>query len=278
MIINSNLRHYNHYYNHVSFTPWPFYLSISVFLTLFYAVLYLNRIEFATYAMIISGALMIMFSFMWILEIFIESYYLGRYTRKVRASLILGFLLFLLSEICVFSGFFWAFFDRLFHSFLYFSGLFLDHSTISILWIVKPAYGTALLVFSGYLCNLTLLYLQKGVWEKTVIYSTLSVFLGYLFLYVQFTEYNSLLFNINSNVLTSCFYLLTGFHGFHVIVGLIFLNIQTSIIFKWMYSRDRNMGYSMAVLYWHFVDIIWIFLFIVVYAHTFFTNTYQFYL
>ena len=91
------------------------------------------------------------------------------------------------------------------------------------------------------------------VWEKSVLFSTLSVLLGYLFLYVQFSEYNSLLFTINSNALTSCFYLLTGFHGFHVIIGTIMLTVQLLRTYQYNFSDTRISGFLYASGDYHFI-------------------------
>ena len=131
---------------------------------------------------------------------------------------------------------------------------------------MKPVYGTVTLILSGYLANWAVYFTHLCNWVARTICTDLAIVTGYLFLGIQFMEYSNLLFTITDSVYGSCFYFLTGFHGLHVIVGLTFLMVQANRMYFCQPNRVRMQGYRLALIYWHFVDYIWIFLFFSVYV------------
>jgi cytochrome c oxidase subunit 3 len=264
-----NRSSYIHFFNHISYTAWPFYLAFSIFLLFFYMVLILNKITWVALFNFFTLFLVAHFIFLWFTEMTIESVCMGRYTRKVRSSLIFAFLLFLISEVLIFSGFFWSFFDRFFNGTFAFGNNSFLLGLEPVLWYTKPLYGTIVLVSSGYAANHAHYYLKYGSWDLSVFFSSSSIVLGFLFLYIQFSEYNHLLFQIFDSCLCSSFFLLTGFHGMHVFIGLVFLNAQHQRLYLFHLSTEHHIGPQLALIYWHFVDIIWIFLFVVIYVMCF---------
>ncbi len=170
----------------------------------------------------------------------------------------------------LFGSFFWAYFDRLFHL-SYVTGFLSVPTTVeTIRWFQEPLYATILLLGQGYTANSSY-YLFKCndilSLKKAYFFSFLTNLLGCIFLYIQYLEYNHLNFTISDTVYCSVFYVLTGFHGIHVILGNLFLFLQYMLKFR--YRDNRTYGLAFALIYWHFVDIIWIFLFFTVY---FFNN------
>ena len=241
-----------------------FYQYLSFFFIYFF-VLYLNKYSFIELEFVLFCLLGFLINmYYWFFDIIIESTYFGRYNRKIRSSILFGFFLFLISEIMLFSGFFWSYFDRIFHLSTYtFNSSQLNGFEI-INWFNVPYIATIVLLTSGYYLNLSYYYLRyNSYYSKS--YLLLTILLAYFFLSLQLEEYKELTFSISDNVYCSLFFLLTGFHGMHVLVGTIFLVTSYERLTFSHFSNSRNLGFSIALIYWHFVDIIWILLFIVVY-------------
>lgn len=260
-----NERKYYHYYNDIPYTRWPFYACGFIFLMLFYTTLYLNKYEYTGLFAIISLLLLIYNIFGWFFDMLKESMVFGKYNRKVRKTLVAGFILFLVSEVLFFAGFFWTYFDRFFHLSAFIGSRSVPFGLEMSIWYKKPLIATLILITSGYLGNAAHYWMKMKDWNKAVSYSITCILFGYLFLIMQLEEYMHLLFDISDSVFGSIFYLMTGFHGFHVIIGMIFLNFQHDRLYYYHFSQERNLGYGLALVYWHFVDIIWILLYISLY-------------
>jgi len=263
-----------HYYNNILLTPWPFCIAICLFHVIYLTILFCNKYffhgsEFTLWSIFFFVYLIFELILVWCKEIVYESFS-GNYSKKLRAALLYGFLLFLVSEAMLFGSIFWAYFDRIFHL-SYVTGFLSVPTTVEIVrWYKEPLYATIVLLASGWTCNSAYYFFQlKNIesLKKAYFFSVLTNILGCAFLCVQYIEYTHLQFTISDTVYCSVFYALTGFHGIHVIVGNLLLYIQFRL--KFTYFDNKVMGLGFAVLYWHFVDIIWIFLFISVY---FFNN------
>lgn len=260
-----NERRYYHYFNDIPYTRWPFYASGFIFLMLFYTTLYLNKYEYTGLLSVVSLLLLVYNIFGWFFDMLKESMVFGRYNRKVRKTLVAGFILFLVSEILFFAGFFWTYFDRFFHLSAFLGSRSVPFGLEMSIWYKKPLIATLVLITSGYLGNAAHYWMKMKDWHKSVFYSILCILFGYLFLIMQLEEYMHLLFDISDSVFGSIFYLMTGFHGFHVIVGMLFLNFQHDRLYYYHFSQERNLGYGLALVYWHFVDIIRILLYVSLY-------------
>ena len=239
-----------------------FLLSYINFCTNGVYYLYLSLLYFGKIIIIILFCYGI---FGWVYEIIIESVYLGKYNVKIRATLVCGFFLFLISEIMLFAGLFWAYFDRIFNL-----TEFTDHLSIPIgmervRLLELPLLGLLVLIVSGFFCNKSYYSLKIGNYYNTIKSSFFSILFGIIFLLIQFTEYVELRYAINDSVFSSLFYMLTGFHGMHVFIGLLLLIINYMRIQYGNFSKERNTGAIISLFYWHFVDIIWIFLIFALY-------------
>ncbi|MGB4120726.1 MAG: cytochrome c oxidase subunit 3 [Burkholderiaceae bacterium] len=140
-------------------------------------------------------------------------------------------------------------------------------STVGPFWL--PTINTALLLTSGVTLTIAHHALQVGNRSKTIAFMWLTVALGIVFLGVQGYEYVHLYRDLNlkltSGVYGSTFYMLTGFHGFHVFIGLLMLLFITLRLQKGHFSKDRHFGFEGAAWYWHFVDVVWLGLYVLVY-------------
>lgn len=263
-----------HYFNNILFTPWPSFIGICLFMFIYLSLLTLNK--YFLFALDITFVGIYFFFHIicesviyWCIEVIRESFS-GKYTKKLRSALLFGFLLFLVSEAMLFGSIFWAYFDRLFHM-SYVTGFLSVPTTVeTIRWYKEPLYATIVLLASGWSSNYAYYLFQlKNVnaLKKAYLLGFLTNLLGCVFLYIQYIEYTHLSFTISQTAYCAAFYTLTGFHGIHVLIGNYFLFIQYRLKFFYFDHKTHGLGY--AVLYWHFVDIIWIFLFISVY---FFNN------
>jgi len=253
-----------HYYNEIPYTMWPLYISQMALAAVYFGILFFNGLNTGSYALI-SIVLLALAVFSWFYDILIESLIFGKYNRKLRRVIVVGFVLFLITEVFVFIGFFWAFFDRFFHNPALLGGISIPMGLEVFVSHKKPLYATIILLYSTIAFNGANYAFKWSTWSLSIAYSLFGLLLGCIFLAIQVTEYKHLSFNITDTVYGSCFYLLTGFHGFHVVVGLIFLTTQHDRLISWTLSQERHLGYILAMIYWHFVDIVWIFLFIFVY-------------
>lgn len=256
-----------HYFNNIHYSSIPFFLAFKVFSLMFFFVLFLNKFTYIDDIFLLINLLGVVFYLVkWFSDIITESTFIGRYTRKVRASIIFGFFLFLLSEIMLFSGFFWSFFDRIFH---------LTYSTFNmsqlngfelIVWYKTPLKATILLLTSGYTLNYAYYLLKVRSYSHSIIYTLITIICAYSFIILQFQEYNELTFTITDGTYASLFFLLTGFHGMHVIVGTVFLIYSLERLTSLHFTNTKHIGFGIGLIYWHFVDIIWIFLFLFIYV------------
>lgn len=268
---------FKHFFNDVPYTRWPFYICISIFLTVFYLLLSLKKFDYILQLVGISFLLFLFFTFMWFRDLLIESSIFGKYNRKVKASIIYGFLLFIVSECFLFSGFFWCYFDRFFHPSIFTSNSSLPYGVQSLFNSTKSFFATLLLVSSGIFLNYGIYLTRIGSWIYPYILYSVSTIFGILFIYIQYYEYSFVLMhNVTDSVYSSLFFFLTGFHGLHVIVGLMFLITSLSLFhFRYFFSKERHMFLMISTFYWHFVDIIWIFLYLVIYIWNF-NNAYYY--
>ncbi|QYF87162.1 cytochrome c oxidase subunit 3 [Brevundimonas sp. PAMC22021] len=212
----------------------------------------------------------------------------GDHTPVVSLGLRYGMILFIASEVMFFVAFFWMFFDMaLFHESRALTpevGAWADTAAAWSTWPPQgvevlspwqlPLLNTVTLLLSG--CTVTWAHhaVQVGDRAGARLALIITVVLGVLFTFVQAYEYNhiiheNLFFNeeaLNSGLYGSVFFLATGFHGFHVLVGTIFLAVCLLRLIKGHLTPEKHFGFEAAAWYWHFVDVVWLFLFAFVYV------------
>ena len=224
--LNFNRSRRTHYYNNIVYTKSPFYLSLFIFIAILSGIMFNAKIEYLVEYAYVPLLLFVAYIFTWINELKSESVYYGRYNSKIRMSLMVGFILFLVSEAMLFFGFFWTFFDRLFALPAHVPQVYtIEHINCT----GAPLLGTVLLILSGYCANLA--FYQADSYRFSYRMHKISILLGMAFLAIQVYEYQELMSSISYNVFYSIFFVLTGFHGFHVIIGLLFLIINDYIVY-----------------------------------------------
>ena len=147
------------------------------------------------------------------------------------------------------------------------AGIIEPFTTMGPFWL--PTINTALLLTSGVTLTIAHHALRENNRSKTIAYMWMTVVLGLVFLFVQGYEYthaySDLNLKLNSGIFGSTFYLLTGFHGFHVFVGMLMLLFITIRLMKGDFTADKHFGFEGAAWYWHFVDVVWLGLYVLVY-------------
>ncbi|TMJ40190.1 MAG: cytochrome c oxidase subunit 3 [Alphaproteobacteria bacterium] len=241
----------HHDYHLVDPSPWPAIGAAAAFILAVGAITWMHGSNPAVALIGLAGVLYTMF--MWWRDVVKESHK-GDHTDVVSLHLRYGMLLFIASEVMFFVAWFWAFFD---------ASLFSGDA-------MQAAINTLILLTSGttvtWAHHALLTNDRKGLkWGLA-----LTIGLGLLFTSIQAYEYSHAAFAFNrdngGNIYGSTFFMATGFHGFHVIIGTIFLTVCLFRALKGHFRPEKHFGFEAAAWYWHFVDVVWLFLFACIYV------------
>lgn len=255
----------NHPFHLVSPSPWPLYTSISLFLLTSSAALFMHGFEFFGYIVIINLINVAYSMGLWFRDVISEGTYLGNHTSAVQRGLNIGVGLFIVSEVFFFLAIFWAFFHSSISPSVELGTQWPPMGIEAINPFELPLLNTVILLSSG----VTVTYAHHSLIHgnrKGALYGTgATILLAILFTGLQGLEYSVSSFTISDSVYGSCFYFGTGFHGFHVIIGTIFLAVGFWRILAYHFTDHHHLGLESGILYWHFVDVVWLFLYIAVY-------------
>ena len=259
----------NHEYHILEPDIWPFVASVSALTFTSGMVLYMHEMAGAHLVLGLGIAGLIATFFGWFAKIVKEAER-GDHTPIVQLHMRYGMILFIASEVMFFVGWFWSWFDfALFPSELsdVVGGTF---PPAAIEYVIDPfslpLLNTLILLCSGTTvtwAHHSLIHgdregLKKGLW--------LTILLGAVFTAIQAYEYAAAPFAFGGNTYSSAFYMATGFHGFHVLVGTIFLIVCLVRTYKGHFTPRQHFGFEAAAWYWHFVDVLWLFLFVAIYV------------
>nr|YP_011004212.1 cytochrome c oxidase subunit III [Elthusa poutassouiensis]WPS93547.1 cytochrome c oxidase subunit III [Elthusa poutassouiensis] len=252
-----------HPYHLVDLSPWPL---TSIFSALFLTSSLVYWFQGLSPIFILLPLMsMILSMVQWWRDIVREGTYQGLHTKKVQTGLKWGMILFITSEIMFFFSFFWAFF----HSSLaptYELGLVWPPTGITPLSFIEvPLLNTIVLLTSGMSVTWAHHSLIENNHPQSLMGLTLTVGLGFYFTFLQTLEYYEATFTLADSIYGSTFFVATGFHGFHVIIGSLFLTVCVARLYSAHFSKTHHLGFEAAAWYWHFVDVVWLFLFTVVY-------------
>ncbi|HET8727738.1 MAG TPA: cytochrome c oxidase subunit 3 [Alphaproteobacteria bacterium] len=252
-----------HPYHLVNPSPWPLLGSLAGGLLATGGVIFMHG---GGYLLLVLGLLAVLgVMFGWWRDIIRESVQERAHTSIVKIGLRYGMMLFIASEVMFFAAFFWAYFD---------AALFPKEAT-GFQWPpqgVEPveAFGlpflmTMVLLLSG--CTVTWAHhaLREGHNQEAAKALAITVGLGIFFSAIQIYEYGHVHFGFTEGIFPSTFFMATGFHGFHVLIGTIFLAVCWWRTAKGHFTKDSHFGFEAAAWYWHFVDVVWLFLFVSVY-------------
>lgn len=251
-----------HPFHMVSPSPWPMIGAASAFVL---ALGLLSLMHNHEVWLLVTGVILVLFTMTgWWKRVIHEAVVDAAHTSSVRHGLRIGMGLFILSEVMFFVAFFWAFF----HSALQVSPAITQWPPPGIKplnpWSV-PFLNTLILLSSGLTVNWAHHAVRINDRRIMAIALSLTVALGLVFLSLQIYEYGHAAFGFKEGIYPSVFYMATGFHGFHVLVGVCFLSVNLGRVLKGQFTPERHVGFEAAAWYWHFVDVVWLFLFVWIY-------------
>jgi heme/copper-type cytochrome/quinol oxidase subunit 3 len=263
--LNLTQRYQKHPFHIVDPSPWPFFTSMSALYMVLGLVMYLHFYE-KGFTLLFTGLILLLLCMgFWWRDVVREATFEGQHTSYVRKGLKLGMLLFIVSEAMVFFSFFWAFF----HSSLN------PVPEIGSVWPPKgidpidpwkiPFLNTVVLLTSGATVTWAHYSILYGLRKNSIQSLICTLGLAIFFTGLQFYEYVNAPFNFSDGVYGSVFYMITGWHGFHVIIGTLFLLVCLLRLVKHHFTKNCHVGLECAIWYWHFVDIVWIFVYFFVY-------------
>nr|AIZ58481.1 cytochrome c oxidase subunit III [Argas walkerae] len=256
-----------HPFHLVNKSPWPLTGSLATFSFMIGMMNIMHLSQFMLIFLAIFISLLTMYQ--WWRDICREATFQGNHTLIVFSNMKWGMILFIISEILFFTAFFWAFF----HSSLS------PNIEIGSMWPPKlihpfnpfsiPLLNTTILLSSG----ITITWSHHSLMNKN-FYETFNglistIMLGFIFTLLQMWEYIQAPFSISDSIFGSTFFMSTGFHGLHVIIGTTFLSMIFIRLNLNHFSNKHHFGFEAAAWYWHFVDVVWLFLYTFVYWWTF---------
>jgi len=253
-----------HPYHLVDESPWPLFASIfrlgvtSGLAKWFYT----NRVRLLFFRLFF----LILMSYQWWRDVSREGAFQGLHTKIVVLGLQWGIILFITSEVFFFLSFFWAFFHSRLAPNIEVGSYWPPIGVITFNPWGVPLLNTIILVSSGVRVTWAHKSLEENNHDQAIKSLFVTIILGIYFTSLQAIEYFEASFTISDSVYGSSFFIATGFHGLHVIVGTLFLLACLVRIAKGLFSVSHHFGFIAAAWYWHFVDVIWLFLFAWIYV------------
>jgi len=240
------------------------YMSWSLLLNIINNILLFNNHVLITdyYIRLVTTIVLVL---LWIHRLLIESL-LGYQTRNLQVRLIFAYLLFILSEVMFFFSFFWAYFDSALLPSVEI-GLQWPPIGIQTLCIYDiPLLNTIILLRSGLRITWTHDALMHNHFNDAICSLATTIFYGWWFLLCQYNEYYEASFDIRSGIYGRVFFMTTGFHGLHVFLGSMILFYCLITILNYYYLFNSHISFELSAWYWHFVDVVWLFLYTFVYS------------
>ena len=263
-----------HPYHLVDPSRWPAVGAVSALVLAVGGIMLMRGIT--NWVFYVGVLLLLVTMFGWWRDVVREAEFEGHHTPVVQLGMRYGMALFIASEVMFFAAFFWAFFDaslfpggtgsaELYGRAEYTGGVWPPTQIEPFNAFEVPFVNTLILLTSGTTVTWAHHEIRAGQRDKAILAMWLTILLGIAFTAVQAYEYSRAPFSITSGLYGSTFFMATGFHGFHVIIGTIFLSVCQWRLYQGHFKPDHHFGFEAAAWYWHFVDVVWLFLFICVY-------------
>ena len=255
--------HINHPFHLVDKRPWPVVGAFGVMTLVTGIAKWFHTFDIRLF--ILGTVTTVLVIIQWWRDVTREGTYQGHHTAIVGVGLRWGIILFITSEVLFFFSFFWAFFHRRLSPAIEIGAIWPPAGIVAFNPFQIPLLNTAILLASGVSVTWAHHSLMEGNFTQTTEGLVITVLLGLYFTALQALEYYEASFRIADAVYGSTFFVATGFHGLHVIIGTLFLLVCLVRHLKLHFTKGHHFGFEAAAWYWHFVDVVWLFLFISIY-------------
>lgn len=263
-----------HPYHLVDPSPWPLVGAFAALLLTFGTVVYMHDGVGGPWIAAAGAVLVAATMFVWWRDVIREAVHENHHTPIVQLGLRYGMALFIASEVMFFSAWFWAFFDASIYAdeAIQFGRVEANGGQWPPVGVETfdpwhlPLLNTVILLTSGVTVTWAHHALREGNRRHLILGLWCTVVLGALFTCVQAYEYSHAPFGFADGIYPSTFFMATGFHGAHVLIGTAFLIVCLWRSYKDHFKPDHHFGFEAAAWYWHFVDVVWLFLFVCVYV------------
>jgi cytochrome c oxidase subunit 3 len=254
-----------HPYHMVSPSPWPILTSACLLALTTSGALSMHIFE-GTSNIFFASLFLVAYSMgLWFRDVIAEGTYLGHHTLAVQKGINIGVILFIISEIFFFLTIFWAFFHSAISPDIEIGSQWPPLGIQAINPFELPLLNTIILLSSGVTVTYAHHSLIEGNRSATLYGLLYTIILACIFTSLQGIEYSVSSFTISDGVFGSCFFFCTGFHGLHVIIGTIFLYVGLWRVLAYHLTDNHHLGLEAGILYWHFVDVVWLFLYVFIY-------------
>nr|YP_010736704.1 cytochrome c oxidase subunit III [Charinus ferreus]WEM34688.1 cytochrome c oxidase subunit 3 [Charinus ferreus]WEM34701.1 cytochrome c oxidase subunit 3 [Charinus ferreus]WEM34714.1 cytochrome c oxidase subunit 3 [Charinus ferreus] len=253
----------SHPYHMVNFSPWPLTAAAG---SLALTTGMIKWFHFNSMNLFFLGLLILATTTLqWWRDTIREATFQGHHTLRVMTGLRVGMILFILSEVLFFVSFFWAFFHSSLSPNIELGTLWPPKSISPFNPLHIPLLNTAILLASGVTVTWAHHNLLKNKINATTSALLLTLILGLYFTILQGWEYHEAPFSISDSAFGTTFFVATGFHGLHVIIGSTFIAITLTRSLLQHLSSTHHFGFEAMAWYWHFVDVVWLFLYTAIY-------------
>nr|ARA69010.1 cytochrome c oxidase subunit 3 [Bemisia tabaci] len=253
----------NHFFHLVKYSPWPILMALNLtnLVTGLVKLVLTSHFFFFFFFLMTTSLTMIQ----WWRDVIRESLYEGTRSLKINYMISSGMIFFIVSEIWLFISFFWMYFYYSLSPDMVMGSVWPPYKIIQMSFMDIPLLNTLILLMSGFFVTWAHYDLTMNNFNNSKVTLVMSITLGIYFISIQSYEYLNSNFSFNDSVFGNSFFILTGFHGLHVMIGLIFLITMLTQLMKSKFSMTSLYGFEYSIWYWHFVDIVWLCLYLSIY-------------
>nr|UHA55338.1 cytochrome c oxidase subunit III [Dimorphopteryx sp. 1 GYN-2021] len=253
----------NHSFHLVDYSPWPLLGALSTMIMMTGSIKMFNYNISNLFLLGVLIILLIMYQ--WWRDIIRESTFQGLHTSSVTMGMKWGMILFITSEVFFFVSFFWAFFHSSLSPSIEIGGEWPPKGILPFNPFHIPLLNTLILISSGLTITWSHHSMMNENKKESMMGLLITIILGILFSMLQGYEYLEAPFSMADSIYGSTFFMATGFHGIHVLIGTTFLLINFFRLMNNHFSIFHHFGFEASAWYWHFVDVVWLFLYISMY-------------